>query len=319
MILDPIARKSLKTPGPWLALATTIVIALPHLIWLFQNDFIPYNYVNNKSATLDSWFSHIFYPFRFVFREFSRGLTPFLIALPLFWPNHPESLKKIESQSNMNNRIIRLLAFGPLLTLGLISFLMGRGIEANWPMPCWLFFGLWCVAKSKQVITQNKLSQIIAAWFCISSTSILLIYLIVFIFPILGISPGKNSIVFPGDLLAQEISQKHYSLTKNHIHYIIGCRASVCNISYYLDPHPHIILDGNTKHTPWIDLKDFKSKGGVIVWFDEGSNELPIRYQNLSTKIEIQSSFEIPFRIAKRFLKVRWAIIPPETEILPTN
>src|ERR1700761_9074132 len=44
LLFDRQARRALATPGPWLALAVALLIALPHIVWLFQNDFIPFSY-----------------------------------------------------------------------------------------------------------------------------------------------------------------------------------------------------------------------------------------------------------------------------------
>src|SRR5664279_842742 len=41
-IFDREARKTLATPGPWLATFVALAIMTPHLVWLVQNDFLPY-------------------------------------------------------------------------------------------------------------------------------------------------------------------------------------------------------------------------------------------------------------------------------------
>src|SRR5947209_6852343 len=44
MLIDPRARRHLATPGPYLAAAISLVIMSPHLIWLYQNDWLPLKY-----------------------------------------------------------------------------------------------------------------------------------------------------------------------------------------------------------------------------------------------------------------------------------
>src|SRR5215475_1341105 len=41
MLIDPRARRCLATPGPYLAAAICLVIVSPHLVWLYQNDWLP--------------------------------------------------------------------------------------------------------------------------------------------------------------------------------------------------------------------------------------------------------------------------------------
>ncbi len=38
-LLDRDARRSLATPGPWIAAAAAVVVMAPHLLWLVQNGF----------------------------------------------------------------------------------------------------------------------------------------------------------------------------------------------------------------------------------------------------------------------------------------
>ena len=44
LLFDRDARKALKTPGPWIALAVALVVMAPHLLWLVRNDFLPFAY-----------------------------------------------------------------------------------------------------------------------------------------------------------------------------------------------------------------------------------------------------------------------------------
>src|SRR5581483_10178232 len=44
MLFEPRARRTLATPGPWLALIVALAIASPHVVWLFRTDFLPFAY-----------------------------------------------------------------------------------------------------------------------------------------------------------------------------------------------------------------------------------------------------------------------------------
>ena len=44
-----------------------------------------------------------------------------------------------------DRRIVTLLVFGPALTLLALSLVTGRGTQAMWGFPLWLFLGLWFV------------------------------------------------------------------------------------------------------------------------------------------------------------------------------
>ncbi len=48
MLLDADARKALRRPGPWIAAAVALVVMAPHLVWLVQNDFLPFGYAEMR-------------------------------------------------------------------------------------------------------------------------------------------------------------------------------------------------------------------------------------------------------------------------------
>ena len=42
VLFDRDARKTLKTPGPYIAIAAALATMAPHLVWLVNNDFLPF-------------------------------------------------------------------------------------------------------------------------------------------------------------------------------------------------------------------------------------------------------------------------------------
>ena len=49
-LFDREARKTLATPGPWIAVAVALVVMSPHLVWLVQNDFLPFAYAEARAV-----------------------------------------------------------------------------------------------------------------------------------------------------------------------------------------------------------------------------------------------------------------------------
>src|SRR5262249_38878763 len=48
LLLDRDARKALTTPGPYVALVLALLVMTPHLVWLVQNDFLPFAYASAR-------------------------------------------------------------------------------------------------------------------------------------------------------------------------------------------------------------------------------------------------------------------------------
>ncbi len=86
LIFDRDARRALATPGPWLALIVALVIAAPHVVWLFQTDFLPLAYAEHRASDVRGWYDHILHPAVFLGSQIFFLLPSLFIAAPLLWP-----------------------------------------------------------------------------------------------------------------------------------------------------------------------------------------------------------------------------------------
>ena len=150
MLFDREARRALATPGPWLALAIALLIASPHVMWLFQTDFLPFAYASHRAAPVRGWFDHILHPAMFAGSQIFFALPSLFIAAGLFWPKAKATpLPGRLVADTFDRRIVTLLALGPgLATIALIA-VSGRGAVAMWGYPLWLYLGLWIVMAAR--------------------------------------------------------------------------------------------------------------------------------------------------------------------------
>ena len=86
MLLDRQARRAFATPGPWLALCLALAVAAPHIVWLFQSDFLPFAYASHRAGPVRGWFDHVLHPVVFFGSQVFFLLPSFFIAAAMFWP-----------------------------------------------------------------------------------------------------------------------------------------------------------------------------------------------------------------------------------------
>ena len=48
------------------------------------------------------------------------------------------------------------------------------------------------------------------------------------------------------------------------------------NVAHYAPEQPRVLIDGNPRRAPWIDLGDLRSKGAVVVWTDGDPSVMPV-------------------------------------------
>ena len=68
-LFDRDARQSLATPGPWIAGAVALAVMSPHLVWLMQNDFLPFTYADARAVQFKGAIDYLIKPSRFVCRS----------------------------------------------------------------------------------------------------------------------------------------------------------------------------------------------------------------------------------------------------------
>ena len=162
VLFDRDARKTLATPGPYIALAAALITMAPHLVWLVQNDFLPFAYAEHRALPSRGLIDHVWHPLQFAISQLFFLIPSLLIALPLFLPRAAASEPPAAASADaFDRRIVTLLAFGPMATVLALSAVSGRGTVAMWGYPLWLFLGLWIVLTARRALDGARLGRVL--------------------------------------------------------------------------------------------------------------------------------------------------------------
>lgn len=306
LLIEPTARKALATPGPYVAALVAIIVALPHLVWLVANDFLPFGYAAARAAPVRGALDHIVRPAAFAGSQIAWMLPALVIAAPLFYPRAASSAVTTD---RFDRRVVTLLAFGPAATLIALSVISGRGLIAMWGYPLWLFVGLWLAIAYGRALDALRLSRMAAIW-----VGVTLVYATAFIadYAVLPqIDHRYRAVLFPGDRFGQEIATRFRAETGQPLAYVIGAMWAGGNVSRYDPDRPRVVIDGNPRRAPWIDVADLRRRGAAVVWLEGDRTKLPSDYVALAAEARVQPSFVLPMRIGPGAVSVGWAIVPP--------
>jgi 4-amino-4-deoxy-L-arabinose transferase-like glycosyltransferase len=329
LLIDRDARKALATPGPWLALAVALIVMAPHLVWLVQNDFLPFAYASARAAPSRGVLDHILHPAVFAISQLVFLAPALLIAVPFAWPRpqaaaafaagtafsgevgtgSPQKTRRAQDNA-FDRRIVTLLAFGPAAVVMALAVFSGRGIIAMWGYPLWLFLGLWIVLNAKGALDDLRLLRIVRLWavvFAIFAAAFVVNY---------GVLPQYDhryrAVLYPGDRLADELSRRFRAATGRPLAYVVGSMWDGGNVGHYAPERPRVLIDGDPRRAPWIDLGDLRSKGAVVVWTGGDPNVMPIGLRAIAGDAQVQPPFTLPFRRGDNVLNVGWAILRPQ-------
>ena len=323
LLLDRQARPALATAGPYIALALALLITVPHLVWLVRSDFLPFAYASARAAPSRGVLDHVLHPLVFALGQLAFLLPALAIAAAVIWPRPKgeEAAMPVAAKADaFDRRIVTLLAFGPAATTVAISALSGRGAIAMWGYPLWLFLGLWIVLHARTAIEPARLGRIAAAW-----AGVFVLFAVVFaasysVLP--AIDHRYRAVFYPGDRLADELARRFRAATGRPLTYVIGSMWDGGNVAHYAPEQPRVLIDGDWRRAPWIDLGDVRSKGAVVVWTgsaDPSDKEggidptvMPVGLRAVAGDAQIQPPFTLPFRRGDRVLTVGWAILRPQ-------
>jgi 4-amino-4-deoxy-L-arabinose transferase-like glycosyltransferase len=329
LLFDRDARPALATPGPFVALAVALPILTPHFVWLVRTDFLPFAYASARSAPSRGLFDHVLHPLMFALGQLAFLLPALMIAAAVVWPRPkaPDNavLPVAAKADAFDRRIVTLLAFGPAATTVALSALTGRGAIAMWGYPLWLFLGLWIVLSARTAVEPTRLRRIAGVW-----AGVFALFAIVFAATYSSVLPAIDhryrAVFYPGDRLADELARRFRAATGRPLTYVIGTMWDGGNVAHYAREQPRVLIDGDWRRAPWIDLGDLRSKGAVVVWTGNAAagdvdrlkeagfdpTVMPVGLRAVAGEAQIQPPFTLPFRRGDRVLIVGWAILRPQ-------
>jgi len=204
-----------------------IVLLVPHLIWLTNNDYVTIAYgLARTGLENSSLIDHITYPLIFLGKQIGILIPFFLMSFFL--------IKKLKFKISLKDKKLLFLIFINLVPIGLMfltSMLTGSKIRTMWMTPFYLFFGVLIVYIFQAQIKLKRLNSFIS------------VFLILFIFSPFAYAyvslTEKNKRT---DYLGKEIASKvQYVWSKNHkeeINVVLGDEWVAGNLSYHLKSRP---------------------------------------------------------------------------------
>jgi len=341
LLFDRDARRTLATPGPWLALAVALGIAAPHVLWLFQTDFLPFAYASRRAAPVHGWFDHISHPVAFAVSQIFFLLPSLLIAAGLFWrrttplplvgrgwgwgsrgavtdveefpsPHGPAPPQggRVQSADACDRRIVALLAFGPFLTVIVLAAVSGRGTVAMWGYPLWLYLGLWLMLAAPRVLDRARLTGVVVTWGAVFAGFAIIFIANYAVLPF--IDHRYRAVLFPGDKLGAALTERFHAAAGTPLRYVIGSMWDGGNLAHYSPDQPQVLIDGLPGRAPWVDLNDLRAKGAMVVWTGGDTAHLPAQFAAVAGAAEIGAPFDLPMRRGPGEIHVGWAILRPQ-------
>ena len=256
----------------FISLISFLVVLLPHLIWLVDNEYTTITYALHRTGIEDSSFfiNHISYPLIFLGKQIGI-LIPFSIMFFLI-------VSKFKTKINLKDKkLIFLIVINivPIILMFLTSLFMGAKIRTMWMTPFYLFVGVLFVYTFQNKIVLSRLKYFFS------------VFLILFIFSpmayfYISITQTDKRTDYPGKRISKIVQEKWENNFTNNIELVGGDEWHGGNLSYHLKSRPKWdnILETN-KTIPFKDIE------GGFVLIDDADILLKI-CGGIFFKVEIQ-------------------------------
>ena len=229
-----------------------LVVLVPHLIWLNNNEFITITYgLARTGLEQSSIIDHMKFPIIFLLKQLGI-LIPFVILIWLL-------IKKINLKINFKDKkLLFLLAinFLPIILMFLTSLITGSKIRTMWMTPFYLFFGSLFVYLFQAQINLKKLKPFMIGF-------IFFFFLSPALYAYVSISKDDKRTDYPGKEIAIKTQYVWDQQFNSTINVVLGDEWNAGNLSYHLKSRP--VWEGFVEREKLDQLKDYMCLDNVCV------------------------------------------------------
>ena len=204
-----------------------IVLLVPHLVWLFNNEFITILYGLKRTGLEESGIlDHFKYPLIFLFKQIVI-LIPFFLLIGLL-------VKRIKFRINFKDKKLLFLLFVNILPFFLIfitSIFTGSKIRTMWMTPFYLFFGVLFIYLFQSQINLKKIRSFL---YCF----LFFFFLSPFLYSFESLVKLDKRTDYPGKEIASKVQITWDQDFDKEIEFVTGNEWEAGNLSYHLKSRP---------------------------------------------------------------------------------
>ena len=221
----------------YLPIEIFFVLLVPHLIWLFQNDFITIKYAFNRAGLVDySFLNHLKFPIIFLMKQIGI-LIPFFVLCYFI-------IKKIKIRFDLKDKkkyFILLINFLPIVLMFVTSIVTGSKIRTMWMTPFYLFFGVLILSMFDIKDDEQTFKEFFKPF-------LILFLLSPITYGLVSLISENKRTDYKGKIEANKVLQVWQKDFTESINVVLGDEWHAGNISYHMEGRPVWLGEINQKN-----------------------------------------------------------------------
>lgn len=309
MLARPDLRRRLLTPAPWLGVLTALLICLPHIVWMFQNNFQTLHYAVDRAGEAHGILDRILMPIRFLLTQIADQAVVILL-LAIAGLIGKGAFAKWPRWSDDDWRFLIIIGLAPVLLTMLGSFISGYGLRDMWGAPMWNLTGLIAIKGLEGRYRLFKPRRLIV------SVAVLLVLLPTAFASVAWFRASfkghTGRMDWPDRAIAASGERNWRAQTSCPLQIVAGESWLAGLVAMRLSPRPSVLLDGDFAISPWISHQRLTEQGALVVWRIEGDAPPPAYLSTVpGFKALGTQQFDWPSSPKARALLIGWGIVPP--------
>ena len=232
-LIDPRRRTYFRSAAPWVTVIVGFAVLSPHLVWVYQHDFISVQYAiaRHEAHSVNSGLGDVFLYFA---DTIGYGAAPVLLLFVLMRPSRA-TIAEMVWPSNRESRLVAAAFWGPLLLPVVGTLAVGTAPTALWSMPAWTLLPVLMLLP-RAVKVETRMLQVMLGVVVAESLIILIAAPgIAFAIHQLGVKPPAAH----GRLLAADTEHAWRQVTSQPLRFV-GCDVADEVVTYAKD-HPRAL------------------------------------------------------------------------------
>ena len=221
----------------YLPIEIFFVLLVPHLIWLFQNDFVTIKYAFNRAGLVDySFLNHLKFPIIFLMKQIGI-LIPFFVLCYFI-------IKKIKIRFDIKDKkkyFILLINFLPIVLMFATSVVTGSKIRTMWMTPFYLFFGVLILSMFDIKDDEQTFKEFFKPF-------LILFLLSPITYGLVSLISENKRTDYRGKVEANKVLQVWQKDFTEKINVVLGDEWYAGNISYHMEGRPVWLGEINQKN-----------------------------------------------------------------------
>ena len=245
-------KKVMLSPGLYVAGAVSLLIFLPHLIWMMNHDWMTISYGLKRGGTEKLWWHHLVHPLEFIFTQ-SAILAPLILVSLL------GKFRSLEKGDRIPGTMA--MGIGCFIFMAIFALLTGMAPVTMWAAPMPLAIGLWLVPR----FNLDQFPKTAFTFIALMSSIFIIGYGVTYgAGPLIRKKPHRVN--YPGKELARQVEVQWHKKSDEPLNYIIADEFLGGIVNHYGNDNAAVMIRGTLERSAYLSDEAVRKNGALILW-----------------------------------------------------